>query len=317
VKNNKCLACYQPLDKGFIDFHARCSKNLFGTATAPSIPYSLDQMYELANKVVRSSVTVTGVQAKLSMDIETYKEAKKDTRFTIVGLWGGYILKPPSDQYSQLPEIEDVTMHLAEVTKIKTVSHSLIRLKSGELAYITKRIDRLDGKKLAMEDMCQLTERLTEDKYKGSMEQIGKTIRKYSVNSGLDVLELFEMTLFSLLTGNTDMHLKNFSLIRESDGSIVLAPAYDLVATKLVIPQDEEETALTINGKKGNLKLIDFKEYARSLVINEKTVQNSLEKFKSSIPLMLEIIDRSFITDQLKVTYKQLIEVQAKAIKLI
>jgi serine/threonine-protein kinase HipA len=251
------------------------------------------------------------------MDIETYKEAKKDTRFTIVGLWGGYILKPPSDQYGQLPEIEDVTMHLAEVTKIKTVSHSLIRLKSGELAYITKRIDREDGKKLAMEDMCQLTERLTEDKYKGSMEQIGKIVRKYSVNSGLDVLELFEITLFSFLTGNTDMHLKNFSLIRESDGSIVLAPAYDLVSTKLVIPQDEEETALTINGKKGNLKLIDFKEYARSLVINDKTVQNSLEKFKSSIPLMLEFIDRSFITDQLKVTYKQLINTRAKAIKLI
>jgi serine/threonine-protein kinase HipA len=316
VKNDKCLACYQPLEIVLIDFHTRCSKNLFGTSTAPLLPYSLDQMYELANEVVRRSVTVTGVQAKLSMDIETYKETKKETRFTIVGLWGGYVLKPPSDQYNQLPEIEDVTMHLAEITKIKTVSHSLIRLKSGELAYLTKRIDRVDGKKLAMEDMCQLTERLTEDKYKGSMEQIGKVIGKHSVNSGLDVLELFEMTLFSFLTGNADMHLKNFSLIRGSDGSVVLAPAYDLVATKLVIPQDDDETALTINGKKRNLTLNDFKEYARSLTINEKTVLNSLEKIQSSIPLLLEFIDRSFLTNQLKDSYKQLIEHRAKTVKL-
>jgi serine/threonine-protein kinase HipA len=316
MKNDKCLVCYQPLDADSINFHTRCCKNLFGTATAPLLPYSLDQMYELANEVVRRSVTVTGVQAKLSMDIETYKETKKGTRFTIVGLWGGYILKPPSELYNQLPEIEDVTMHLAEIIKIKTVAHSLIRLSSGELAYITKRIDRANNRKLAMEDMCQLTERLTEDKYKGSMEQIGKIVGKYSANSGFDVLELFEVTLFSFLTGNADMHLKNFSLIREFDGSLVLSPAYDLVATKLVIPKDEEETALTINGKKRNLTLNDFKEYAKSLAINEKTFQNSLEKFQLSISLMLDFVDSSFLTSQSKGAYKQLIVDRARAINL-
>ena len=314
--NNKCLACYQPLDTGFIDFHTRCSKKLFGSAAAPLVPFSLDQMYKLANEVVRRSVAVTGVQAKLSLDIETYKETKKETRFTIVGLWGSYVLKPPSDQYNQLPEIEDVTMHLAEITKIRTVAHSLIRLNSGELAYLTKRIDRVDGKKLAMEDMCQLTERLTEDKYKGSMEQISKIIKKYSANSGLDVLELFERTLFCFLTGNADMHLKNFSLIRELDGSIVLAPAYDLVATKLVIPQDNEETALTINGKKQNLTLNDFKEYAISLSINEKTMRNSLDKIQSSIPKLIDFIDKSFLIAQLKDSYKHLIEDRLKALEL-
>jgi serine/threonine-protein kinase HipA len=315
--SDKCLACYQPLDKNLIDFHIRCSKKLFGTATAPLLPYSLEQMYELANEVVRRSVTVPGVQAKLSMDIATYKETKKETRFTIVGLWGGYVLKPPSDQYEYLPEIEDVTMHLAEIMKIKTVSHSLIRLKSGELAYLTKRIDRVEGKKLAMEDMCQLTERLTEDKYKGSLEQIGKIIKKYSDNSGLDALGLFEITLFSFITGNADMHLKNFSLIRESDDSVVLAPAYDLVATKLVIPQDTEETALTMNGKKRNITLNDFKGFAKSLGLNEKTLQNSLDKIQSSISVLLDFIDQSFLTNQLKKGYKQLIEDRAKAVKLI
>jgi len=314
--SDKCLACYQPLDKNLIDFHTRCSKKLFCTATAPLLPYSLEQMYELANEVVRRSVTVTGVQAKLSMDIETYRETKKETRFTIVGLWGSYVLKPPSDQYKYLPEIEDVTMHLAEITNIKTVSHSLIRLKSGELAYLTKRIDRVENKKLAMEDMCQLTERLTEDKYKGSMEQIGKIIRKYSDNSGLDALGLFEITLFSFLTGNADMHLKNFSLIRESDNSVVLAPAYDLVATKLVIAQDPEETALTMNDKKRNITLNDFKGFAKSLELNEKTLQNSLEKIQASIQLMINFIDKSFLTDQLKNDYKKLIENRAKTIRL-
>jgi len=314
--SDKCLACYQPLDKGLNDFHTRCSKKLFGTVTAPLLPYSLEQMYELANEVVRRSVTVTGVQAKLSMDIETYRETKKETRFTIVGLWGSYVLKPPSDQYKYLPEIEDVTMHLAEITNIKTVSHSLIRLKSGELAYLTKRIDRVENKKLAMEDMCQLTERLTEDKYKGSMEQIGKIIRKYSDNSGLDALGLFEITLFSFLTGNADMHLKNFSLIRESDNSVVLAPAYDLVATKLVIAQDPEETALTMNDKKRNITLNDFKGFAKSLELNEKTLQNSLEKIQASIQLMINFIDKSFLTDQLKNDYKKLIENRAKTIRL-
>jgi serine/threonine-protein kinase HipA len=315
--SDKCLACYHPLEKNLIDFHIRCSKKLFGTATAPLLPYSLEQMYELANEVVRRSVTVPGVQAKLSMDIATYKETKKETRFTIVGLWGGYVLKPPSDQYEYLPEIEDVTMHLAEIMKIKTVSHSLIRLKSGELAYLTKRIDRVEGKKLAMEDMCQLTERLTEDKYKGSLEQIGKIIKKYSDNSGLDALGLFEITLFSFITGNADMHLKNFSLIRESDDSVVLAPAYDLVATKLVIPQDTEETALTMNGKKRNITLNDFKGFAKSLGLNEKTLQNSLDKIQSSISVLLDFIDQSFLTNQLKKGYKQLIEDRAKAVKLI
>ncbi len=207
----KCLACYLPLNKDEIDFHPACSRRLFGQSIPPVIPYSEEQMGELAMQIIKSQTTVTGVQPKLSVELAKGANKQEPGRFTIVGLWGGYILKPPTLNYPQLPEVEDLTMHLAGIAKINVVPHSLIRLKSGNLAYITKRIDRTKQGKLAMEDMCQLTERLTEDKYQGSCEQVAKTIIKYSVNPVLDVVNFFEQVLFSFLTGNADMHLKNFS----------------------------------------------------------------------------------------------------------
>ena len=177
----RCLYCYQPLEQGQTDFHPQCSKKLFGTTTPPELPYTKDDIESLALEVVRSQVTVTGVQPKLSVDLE--KEANGKKRFTIVGLWGKYILKPQTELYVNLPENEDLTMHLATMVNIKTVPHSLIRFKDGSLAYITKRIDRDKKKgKIPMEDMCQLTEKLTEQKYKGSHEQIVYiTIEKYTI----------------------------------------------------------------------------------------------------------------------------------------
>ena len=209
----RCLYCYQTLKKEEIDFHAACSRKMFGKPVAPVLPYTEDQMEKLGLEIVRSKVTVTGVQPKLSLELTESESKGVPRRFTIVGLWGGYILKPPAIKYPQIAEVEDLTMHLARIAKINTVPHSLIRMQSGNLAYITRRIDRLENKKSHMEDMCQLTERLTEDKYQGSYEQIAKTILKYSANPMLDVVNFFEQVLFSFLTGNADMHLKNFSLI--------------------------------------------------------------------------------------------------------
>ena len=175
----RCLYCYQPLEQHETDFHSRCSKKIFGTATPPLLPYSKADIESLALEVVRSQVTITGVQPKLSVDLKKEKGGEK--RFTIVGLWGGYILKPQTEQYANLPENEDLTMHLARLAKINTVPHSLIRFKDGSLAYITKRIDRdKKGNKIPMEDMCQLTEKLTEQKYKGSHEQIARKIVEFS-----------------------------------------------------------------------------------------------------------------------------------------
>ncbi|MFA6950362.1 MAG: HipA domain-containing protein, partial [Lentimicrobiaceae bacterium] len=241
----RCLYCYLPLKADDIDFHTKCSRKMFEEPVAPSLQYSEENIEEIAKQVIQSQTTVTGVQPKLSLHITNGDNQNDPKRFTIVGLWGGYILKPPSLYYPQLPEVEDVTMHLAEIAKIAVVPHSLIRMKSGSLAYITRRIDRVKKAKLLMEDMCQLTGRMTEDKYHGSYEQIAKAIQKYSANPGLDVINFFELVLFSFLTGNSDMHLKNFSLIKTPEIGYMLTPAYDLVATVLVNPADDEDLALT------------------------------------------------------------------------
>lgn len=302
----RCLYCYQSLGKGQTDFHPQCSKKIFGTATPPVLPYSKADIESLALEVVRSQITITGVQPKLSVDLEKEKNGEK--RFTIVGLWGGYILKPQTEQHTNLPENEDLTMHLAELAKIKTVPHSLIRFKDGSLAYITKRIDRdKKGGKIPMEDMCQLTEKLTEQKYKGSHEQIAKKIVEHSAYPVLDLINYFEVLLFCYLTGNADMHLKNFSMYKGT-GEYSFTPAYDLLSTKLVIPEDNEELALTLNGKKRKLKRIDFDNLLKSFKVDEKVIENVYKKFRKVLPQWYDFIDMSFLPEQMKEEYKQLIQ---------
>ncbi len=303
-----CLFCYQPLAENEQDFHATCSKKIFGQPTPPALPYSEEDLKPLAREVIQRQTAVTGVQAKLSLHISGNSKEGTARRFTIVGLWGGYILKPPNSSYPQLPEVEDVTMHLAQIAGIKTAPHSLIRLKSGSLAYITKRIDRTIKGKLAMEDMCQLTERLTEDKYHGSYEQIGKTIQKHSVTPGLDVVNFFELILFSFLTGNADMHLKNFSLLEQPGIGMTLSPAYDLVNTNLVNPTDVEEMALTLNGRKKKLKKQDFLAAMTTLKVHDKQQENIFNKMTKALPKWMELIDRSFMSDGIKKQYKSIIK---------
>ena len=298
----RCLFCYQPLAKDEVDFHPACSKKIFGQSTPPELPFSEDNMEELATQIVRAQTTVTGVQPKLSLDITKVKNGP--SRFTIVGLWGGYILKPHTDQYPQLPEVEDLTMHLASITKINVVPHSLVRLQSGTLAYLTKRIDRTKKEKIHMEDMGQLTERLTEHKYQGSYEQIAKAINNYSINPGLDVVNFYEIVLFSFLTGNADMHLKNFSLINSPKLGYQLAPAYDLVATFIVNPADDEDLALSLNGRKKKIKLSDFESAFRLSGLDDKQQENILKKMKKAVPQWLTFIDISFVNDEIKGKYK-------------
>lgn len=302
----RCLYCYQPLEQHETDFHSRCSKKIFGTATPPLLPYSKADIESLALEVVRSQVTITGVQPKLSVDLKKEKGGEK--RFTIVGLWGGYILKPQTEQYANLPENEDLTMHLARLAKINTVPHSLIRFKDGSLAYITKRIDRdKKGNKIPMEDMCQLTEKLTEQKYKGSHEQIARKIVEFSANPVLDLINYVEVLLFCYLTGNADMHLKNFSLYKKIKES-TLTPAYDLLSTKLIIPEDTEELALTLNGKKRKLKKSDFDNLLKTMKVEDKVIENIYDKFRKVLPLWYNFIDISFLPEQMKTDYKSLIE---------
>jgi serine/threonine-protein kinase HipA len=307
---NRCLFCYKEItDSNFVsyEFHKSCSRKFFGKDIPPLIDYTQSEMLELAEKVVKSKRTVTGVQPKISLSSKKLTGDSVFERFTIVGLWGKYILKPQTELYEQLPEIEDLTMHLAEISKLKTVQHSLIRLKSGELAYITKRIDRLKSKKLHMEDMCQLTERQTEHKYKGSHEQVAKTIKAFSANPGFDIVNYYELVLFCYLTGNNDMHLKNFSLLKNTDLDYNLCPAYDLVASELVVEGDDEELALNLNGKKKRLKRKDFLIAMRTSGMNDKSIENVFKKFETLQDKWLIFIDSSFLSKEFKENYHNII----------
>ncbi len=316
---SKCLLCYKQIeDEEFIkyEFHKSCSRKFFGKNTPPILDYTQSEMLELAEKVVKSQRTVTGVQPKLSMSISKMTGDSAIERFTIVGLWGKFILKPQTALYEQLPEIEDLTMNLAELSKIKTVKHSLIRLKSGELAYITKRIDRLNNRKLHMEDMCQLTDRQTEHKYKGSHEQVAKTIKRYSSNPGFDIVNYYELVLFCFLTGNNDMHLKNFSLLKDVNLNYNLCPAYDLVASELVVEGDDEELALNLNGKKKKIKRKDFLIAMKTSGMNDKSIENVFKKFEKLQNKWHNLIDDSFLSSEFKENYCNMIKEKFKQLEI-
>lgn len=314
MKNN-CLYCYEPLN-GELDFHKKCSQAFFGSPTAPSIPYTFSEMAELAKETVERSVAVPGVQAKLSMSLIKETKENSDHRLTVVGALGGnYIFKPPSEDYAEMPQNEHLTMRIAEVFSINVVPSSLIRLASGELSYITKRIDRTDsGQKIHMLDMFQITE--ASDKYKSSMERIGKALNAYSENTLLDQIFFFELTLFSFLTGNNDMHLKNFSMIKSSSGW-VLAPAYDLLNVAIILPTDTEELALTLEGKKKKLKKSHFQNLAKALGLTAKQTEGAFLRMTKNKPKAIEWIDKSFLSDELKSAYKELLEKRYAQLELI
>ena len=262
---SKCLYCYKELAEGEVDFHKGCAKKFFGMQNAPELTYSLNDLDALATQVI----------------------------------------KPQTQTYKNLPENEDLTMHLAEIAKIKVVSHTLIRLQDGTLGYLTKRIDRTsDGSKIPMEDMCQLTERQTEYKYKSSYEQIAKVIAKHSYVPLLDLTDFYEQVFFSWLVGNNDMHLKNFSLYAPK-GKWFLTPAYDLLNVSMANPKDAEEMALTLNGRKKRIEKSDFVSALTLSGIAPKVFDNMLEKYRKLLPKFHDMIDMSFLDDESKVAYKQ------------
>lgn len=305
---NRCLYCYQDIE-GEHDFHKQCSLEFFGTPSPPKIEYSLDQMDELAKNVVERSVAVPGVQAKLSMSLVKETKEKSDTRLTVVGALGGqYIFKPPSDKYPEMPENEHVTMRIAAAFGIKVVPSSLIRLLSGELSYITKRVDRTEtDSKIHMIDMFQITEAF--DKYRSSMEKVGKAIGLYSINPLLDKVIYLDLVIFSFLMGNNDMHLKNFSMI-EGPSGWVLSPAYDLLNVAIINPDDKEELALTLNGKKRKLRREHFEQLGNDLGLTSKQIRGSFDRMIKNKSKAITWIDQSFLSDKMKKAYKDLLEIK-------
>ena len=311
---NRCLYCYDSIEEGY-DFHDKCSLEFFGTPRPPKIEYSLNQMDELAKNVVERSIAVPGVQAKLSMSIVKEIKGKSDTRLTVIGALGGqYIFKPPSERFPEMPQNEHVTMRIAEALGIQVVPSSLIRLASGELSYLTKRIDRTDSEeKIHMIDMFQITEAF--DKYKSSMEKVGKALDSYSDNTLLDKVFYFELVLFSFLTGNNDMHLKNFSMI-ESISGWVLSQAYDLLNATILNPNDEEELALTLGGKKKKLKREDFIQFGIGLGLNEKQIKGAFKRIVGGIPDAIKWLDHSFLSENMINLYKKVLEERCRKLEM-
>ena len=261
----RCLCCGKEIKENASEeekrngWHRRCVKSFFGTNKLPVLDLDEQELIHLAEKLVHNGMTVAGVQKKMSLHLSKDPEY----RLTIVDYPSGYILKPQTKEYPNLPEYEDLVMRMASPAGIRTVPHALMKTGDG-FAYITARVDRKPVKgemqMYAMEDFCQLSWRMTEDKYKGSYERCAGLIKKYAEHIGLDLAEFYLRVLFSFATGNSDMHLKNFSLREMTPGGrdFILSEAYDLLPVNIVLPADQDETALTVNGKKRNLRRKDF-----------------------------------------------------------
>lgn len=286
-----------------------CKPEFFGTRKLPEIEISKDTLEELARENLSRGLTVPGVQKKLSLHLMKGPAS----RLTLVDYPSGYILKPQTEEFRNLPEAEDLVMDIAAAAGIRVVPHGLIRIHD-EWAYITKRVDRTPLEMYAMEDFCQLSERLTQDKYKGSYEKCAAIISRYSERPGLDLAEFFMRLVICFITGNSDMHLKNFSLIELQPGrrEFVLSPAYDLLPVNLVMPEDPEETALTLNGKKSRIKRRDLMSLAERCSIHPRAAGKMIDRIMSQLPEYLELCKASHLPEDMKQDMTSMMETRAQ-----
>ena len=314
-----CLCCGKPIkdNNESTGWHKTCIKKFFTTAVIPEIEITDSVLEELAKESTNKGYTIPGVQKKLSLHLS--KEVYP--RLTVVNYPTGYILKPQVKEFRALPEAEHLVMSMADKAKIRTVPHALVKSKDS-YAYITKRIDRVFSKDsnvklIAMEDFCQLDLRLTQDKYKGSYERCGNIIKKYSSRSGLDMTELFYRLVFSFIVGNSDMHLKNFSLIESEYGSgeYHLSPAYDLLPVNVIMPEDKEEFALPINGKKRNIHRKDFLIFAAGCGIAKLAAEKMIEQLISMVPIFIEMCCNSLMPQDMKEAFIELVDKRVSALR--
>lgn len=305
-----CLCCGKPLrTPDETGWHKACIKRFFGTTKLPEIEIDDKTLNLLATETTNKGFTVPGVQKKLSLHLVS--DSRKP-RLTLVNYPTGYILKPQVAEFEALPESEQLIMTMSDMAGISTVTHALIKGNAG-LAYITKRVDRnlTDDKieMLAMEDFCQLDLRLTEDKYRGSYERCAKIIKQYSSRVGIDMAEFYIRLVFCFIVGNSDMHLKNFSLIETAEGSgeYVLSPAYDLLPVNANMPADKEQFALAMNGKKFNIRKGDFLKFADTCDISRQTAEKLIENLVKLTPKWLSMCEKSLLPDELKDRLKKII----------
>ncbi|SEB02333.1 serine/threonine-protein kinase HipA [Flavobacterium gillisiae] len=268
------------------------------------LPYTAVELrQEAANRAKKLSIQ--GVQPKLSAAVSIV-----DQEFKIVDQFGTYIIKPQNDLFPQLPENEDVTMRMAKAFGLDVPFHGMLYGKDGSLSYFIKRFDRHGkGKKWATEDFAQLTANTRDTKYRFTMEKLIPVLDEFCSFPAIEKADFFKRILFCFVTGNEDMHLKNFSLITKN-GKTTLAPIYDFLNSTIAIKNPDEEMALPLKGKKSNLKASDFIGYYAKdrLQLNEKTITNILEQMKKATPKWKELLEISFLSDEMKEKYLELLD---------
>lgn len=306
-----CLCCGKQINDGF--WHKSCAKHFFGTTTLPDININKEDIKKLAISQLQHKSAIAGVQEKLSLHLDL--NTKRRPRLTIIGYPSGYILKPQSSKYKQLPEFEHTAMLLAELCGIKVVPHALISINNeNELAYITKRIDRYGIEKIHMEDFAQASSTPSEDKYRSSYEECMTLIDKYSSQPAIDKINLFRCLYFCFIIGNSDVHLKNFSFIMNGDGKLSLSSFYDLLPTKVILPSDQDELGMKFNGRKNNLRKIDFDEFAKNTGIDERTKENVISSINNYQKDLIDIITSSSLNQNAKSKWIKLITKNIKRI---
>jgi serine/threonine-protein kinase HipA len=299
-----CLICLRPHD-GVGPYHTRCLRSLFGATHVPApVDIDLVRLHTVGLAMV-GRTTLSGVQRKISTNLS----ADRQTLQVALGP-GRFILKPQASTFPELPENELVTMRLAELAGIDVPPCGLIELADGSMAYVVRRFDRLDsGRKLRQEDFCQLAALPPKRKYDGSAELCARLVRRYVAEPGIESLKLFRQMVFCWWTGNGDAHLKNFSLLSRPDGSVGLSPAYDLLCTRLVLPDDR--LALPVGGKQDGLRRAHWEEYGNYCGLPARSIAGELARIAASLDRAVELVTRSPLGAPFRARYVELLRERA------
>ncbi|MCX5667851.1 MAG: HipA domain-containing protein [Candidatus Omnitrophica bacterium] len=277
---------------------------MFDASDPPIIEFRLQDISREAQQLT-GKLSISGVQPKLSVKLD-----RKNNSLISAAEGGEYILKPQNQAFPNIPENEQCCMDMAAEFGIDVPPHCLLPLKDGSLAYIVKRFDRKSGIKIHQEDFFQIL--APGDKYKGSVEQIGRKLKEISTAPGYDAQLFFERVVFNFIIGNGDAHLKNYSIAYLDNETIRLTPAYDIVCSKLAIP-GEEDSALAVNGKKDHLKKEDFDKLADYLNI---PIKIRYDKFKKCLNLMKTIIKNSEIKEEAREQFIDIIKERLSRMKI-
>ena len=276
---------------------------MFGTAEWPIVDFDLSSV-SLRAQQLTGKLSISGVQPKLIMKLN------KDKNQLEVAAGGSYILKPQTDRFLNIPENEQCCMDIAEALNTETPPHCLLALRDGSLAYVIKRFDRQNGEKIHQEEFSQLLGE--DDKYGSSVEQIGKKIKEISTAPGYDLQLFFGRVVLNFIVANADAHLRNYTM-RYLGNDKRLSPAYDIVCSRLAIPEEKEESALNINGKKSNLTRADFDKLADNL---KTPMEVGYENFQNKFNAIKDIIEASKLSGESQSRFIDLIRERLRRLNL-